>query len=89
MKFDDDYTDEALSNVTYMPWLQNGDNAVYINYINEVYGTEWPKELYIVGDCIKKDIDTLANQFVTKGWHREDLYKAYRAVLIRLRKIEE
>lgn len=79
----DAYTAETVRNVIYMPWYRDKTAAEYTAYLNSIYGTKWPHELYIAATHYGDDLNTLANQLVNRGWVRADVYNSG-GLLIRL-----
>lgn len=77
------FSDSIEDNVTYMSWDRDKTQEEYAEYIKEIYGTEWPNELYIVATHFRDDLNTLIRVFTDSGYIREDIYSR-NGMLIRL-----
>lgn len=70
----DGYTEKLEDNVNYMYWYRDRSVEEYTEYVNSIYGEDWPDEIYIIGIHTRDDFDTLVNVFTDRGWQRTDLY---------------
>lgn len=68
-----DYSPDMENNVIYMPWMRAKTVEEYTDYVNSIYGDQWPLEVYIIGSHTREDINTLASSFTSRGYVREDL----------------
>lgn len=68
------YTAHAEDQVTYMPWYDGRSGAEYREYLNGLYGTDWPDTLYIVSDHSGEDLNTILNEFRADGYDVDELY---------------
>lgn len=81
----DNYSETMEQNVNYMYWYRDRTVEEYTEYVNSVYGNEWPDEVYIIGVHTRDDFNTLASAFTNIGYNREDLFNSS-GLLIRLQK---
>lgn len=68
------FSDSIEDNVVYMDWYSDKTQEEYTEYINSVYGDEWPNELYLVATHFGGDIYTIISVFTDSGYIREDVY---------------
>lgn len=83
----DGYKEELENNVNYMYWYRNKSVEEYTEYVNSIYGKEWPNEVYIIGSHTRDDFNTLITAFTDRGWQRTDLYDS-NGFLVRLNYLE-
>ncbi len=69
-----DYSAEMERNVNYQPWMRDRTIGEYSDYIDSLYGKEWPPEIYIIASHTKSDLDIMVTAFTDKGYKREDLW---------------
>lgn len=64
----------------YVPSRRNKSEAEHREYVNSIYGENWPDEIYVVSlDCLNAFIASI----ISNGYEREVLY-TNRACLVRL-----
>ena len=62
-------------NVTYMPWFSSRSEEDWNKYLNDIYGTDWPDQLYVVATHVAgNDLNLLSDQFIDKGYEKTNLY---------------
>lgn len=74
VRMNDAYNDQTENNVTYMYWNRDKSSDEYLEYVNSVYGDEWPYEVFVVASHYGNDLDTFMLSFTEHGYVREDLY---------------
>lgn len=63
------------NNVTYMPRFRSKSEEQWRDYLNEVYGNNWPEQLYVIATHVHRDeLYILSKQLMDKGYKRTDLY---------------
>lgn len=78
------YTDQTEKNVVYMKKTRCSGEE-YTEFINSVYGELWPDEIYILATHFKEeDITVLADQFLSTGYVREDVFASTNSLLIKM-----
>ncbi len=74
---------EHEDNVAYMTWMRDKTAADYEGYVNQVYGVEWPAEIYVVASHTRDDLDTFASCFTSRGYEQEEVYNIDDGMLLR------
>lgn len=79
------YNSQIETNVDYMYNLAGKSVDVYNQYVNEIYGEEWPSEVYVVASHVRNgvDLNTMIKCFTSKGYTRKDIFNANGGYLIR------
>ena len=78
------YTAQTEARTVYMPWYSDRSEAEYRAYLDEVYGPEWPEEVYVAASHIGDDLGNLIGAFRAAGYAREFLYERNDGYLARL-----
>lgn len=84
----ENYDAHKEERVTYMEWSRDLSVDAYSLFIEGIYGTEWPEEVYIAAANYVDDLDTMAECFTRKGYIREDVYDLNAGKLIYLFRME-
>lgn len=79
------YNETTEDNVNYMYRYVNKSIDGYKEYINSIYGDNWPDEIYLAATHTggEHNMNTLISSITTTGYDREDIY-SNNAYLIRL-----
>ena len=83
VKHSDQYTEHTEDNVHYMTSLRNLSEDEYTAYINDVYGDNWPREIYFAMSHTVSDYKTITKCFKSAGYKSKEIYKGRRAKLVR------
>ncbi len=70
----ENYDAHKEEHVTYMSWARDLGVDTYTLFIEGIYGSEWPEEVYIAAANYVDDLDSIAECFIRKGYVREDVY---------------
>lgn len=82
----DHYNAQTEANVQYMPWIYNEEMEAYINYLNDIYGTAWPDELYFVASHTQNDVQTIIESFTSNGYEATEIFNQHDGMLFYLSK---
>ena len=88
VEHDDQYTEHTEDNVHYMAWLRNASKDEYAEYIERLYGEDWPDEIYCAASHFGKDLTTITKCFKSAGYKSKTVYKGKNAKLLRFVKSE-
>lgn len=88
VKQDSRYTDTTENNVKYMNFYRDKSEEEYREYVNSVYGSKWPDEIYIVASHSRDDLNTFVASVLAMGYEQENIFSDG-AYLIRLTKTVE
>lgn len=77
------YNETTERNVHYMVWSRDEGEDTFREYVNSIYGNDWPNEIYVVASHTKDDLDIFLSVITSMGYEREDIYSS-NAYLIRL-----
>ena len=84
IRHSDAYTDHMEDRVTYMPWHAGKTVEFYTEYVDSVYGTEWPEEVYFIASHTGDDKHTIVEAFANKGYSKEILFDHDDGFLVRI-----
>lgn len=79
---DDRYTDDIIDNVVFMKWYRDRTVEEYTEYLDELFGENWPDSLYVVASHVRSDLNTILQCFVDKGYISSDVYNGNEDKLI-------
>ena len=85
IRHSDVYNSDIEDKVTYMPWHEGKTLQFYTDYVDSIYGTEWPEEVYFIASHTNGDIYTIAEAFTTRGYSEEILFEHDGGILVRFR----
>lgn len=84
VKNSEHYNDQTENNVVYMYWYADKREEDYQNYIDSIYGENWPEEIFIAGSHLSDDFDTLIGVFTNHSYASENIYVTDGTRLVRL-----
>lgn len=89
----DEYMNSIEDQVIYMPWYSHWSEEEYTEYINSLYGENWPDEFYVAASHTEEDFNTFISSIISAGYTKELVYMkedayTFGACLIRLAKTQ-
>jgi len=81
------YNEDMERNVNYMYWYRDKTVEEYTEYVNDIYGDNWPSEVYIIGTHIRDDFNTLISVFTNVGYEKTEIFNS-NGLLVKLNKID-